>query len=521
MSQPLLLQVPKQHDFRNPAVELNPKRLAVWLKELPLLNLSLCAKALLDSLGPSNLQPMPAKTRIRLLELYRDTFVAIFSGLDEQALRTQPIAPQQRALARQYAADLCRELANGYKLLVRELHGQDPQREPLLHVALYRATEAIALTLLDGYRSYQVPPAFAYLELHQLHVLSEGLGLLEAPVRLEKQVLSETGIGALYQRVLMLSVADPYHLPAGTAAKLYDLLAQFAPHARIHSYQDNGPAGCYVVDRGSDGPPISCAHAQSDYGFENAVLLDLRPAVKLAGECLLKQRATSQGDDESMRLLAIVAPQLEQNRQRQAPRREIQREAWISFGIESIHYYVARGTAFIAESVSESQADIQVRDLTSDTEHAYILEPWQIVNESVSGYLLSSKSRWHGEPRIGDAVSVVTATKNPREPRLAVAVVRWMRAGRNDTVEMGIELIPGNVRAVHCEANGQSSPALLFASVPALRLPANIVAPKGVFQTNALIGVRSGNRATSVRAGTRMKETTHLDQFDFENANEA
>lgn len=518
MTRTLILQVPKQHDFSNPAVELNPKRLGSWLTELPLLNLSLSAKSLLDALMPTNLQPMPAKTRMRLLELYRQTIVAIFDALDEEALRSQPISPAQRALAREHGAALCRELANGYKLLVRELHGQDPKRQPLWHPALYRAMEAAALTLLDCYRSYQVPPSFAYLELHQLHVLAEDSGLLDAPVQLEKQRLSETGIGSLYQRILMLSVTDPYHLPAGTAVKLFAMLEPLAPHARIQPYQDNGPAGCYVVERGGDSPPIPCARAQSDYELEQPVLLDLRPALKAAAQTLAQMRAGNEGDDERMRLLAILAPQLEAPRQRQAPRRDTRRQAWISFGIDAIHHYTSHGARYIAKSIAESQADIQVRDLAHEDEQSYVLDAWQIVNESVTGYLLSSAGQWHGEAPVGNLVAVVTPSRDPNEPRLAVAVVRWMRAGRNQTVEMGIELLPGNVRAVHCERDQQSGPALLFSSVPALRLPATVVTAKGLYQPGANLRIRTGNRSSTIRAGQCLKETPHLDQFDFEAA---
>lgn len=518
MNQPLLLQVPKQHEFHNPAVELNPKRLAAWLNELPLLNLGRSAKALLEGLSANNLQPMPAKTRMRLLELYRETFVAIFDGLDDQALRGQPLAPEQRSLARQSGAALCRELANGYKLLVRELHGQDPRRQPLLHPALYRALEAVALTLLDAFRSYQVAPTFAYLELHQLHLLGEEFGLLQAPVQLEKRRLSDTGMGALYQRLLMLSVTDPYHLPAGAALKLYRLLETFAAHAQLRAYEGIAPAGCYIVERGGDSPPIAAARAHSDYGFEQPAVLDLRPALELVLQRLAKLRAQHPAEDEQSRLLSLLTPQLEPPRQRQAPRRVSRRAAWVSFGIEAVHHYLSRGARYIAQAMADSDNAVQVRDIGSEDDAAHALEPWQIVNESVSGYLLASASRWQGEPRVGDAVAVVTASKDPNEPRLAVAVVRWMRAGRNQTVEMGIELIPGNVRAVQCESDVGTGPALLFSSVPALRLPASLVTPKGSHQADRPLRLRSGNRISSIQVGALMQATAYVEQFNFEPA---
>lgn len=519
VSQPLLLQVPKQHDFSNPAVELNPKRLAAWLKELPLLNLSLSAKALLEALVPTNLQPMPVKTRLRLLELYRETLVAIFDSLDEQALRSQPIAPQQRVLAREHGAALYRELAIGYKLVVRELYAQDPSRQPLWHPALYRTMEATSLMLLDCFRSYQAPPTFAYLELHQLHVLAEATGLLETPPQLDKQPLAEHGVSALYQQLLMLSIADPYHLPAGAAVKLYGLLAQYAPNARLLPYQEQGPVGCYVVERGGDSPPVACAKAQSGYDLEQPVILDLRPALQAVSKRLaaLRTEQQSQPNDET-RLLALLAPQLQQPRQRQAPRRETSRQAWIGFGIEAIHHFVARGPRALADAISDAQADMQVHELQHADARPHALEPWKIVNESVSGYLLSSKQRWHGEPRVGDAVAVITPSRDPEQPRLAVAVVRWMRAARNQTVEMGIELIPGNVRAVTCETEAGSHPALLFSSVPALHLPASVVAPHGSYVAGQALRIRTGNRASALRMGAALKQTAYVDQFDFETA---
>lgn len=516
MNQPLLLQVPKQHDFSNPAVELSPKRLAAWLNELPLLNLSLSAKALLEALVPTNLQPMPAKTRIRLLELYRQTLVTVFDSLDEQALRGQPLSTQQRALARQHGAALYRELAIGYKLVVRELHGQDPNRQPFWHAALYRAMEATTLTLLDCFRGYQAPPTFAFLELHQLHVLAEQTGVLGTPPRLEKELLDQGSIDDLYRRLLMLSVADPYRLPAGAAVKLYRLLAPFAAQAVLRPYQETAPAGCYVVERGGDSAPVSCARAPSDYGLEQPLLLDLRPALQAIAQHLQQLRDGAQHDTESARLLALLVPQ--QPRQRQAPRRETQRQAWVGFGVGTVHHYLARGARAVAEAITEAQADIQVRDLEHEAEAMHELQRWQIVNESVSGYLLAGSANLQGQVQVGDAIAVVTPTRDAEQPRLSIAVVRWMRAGRNDTVEMGVELVPGNARAVICESQAGTGPALLLSSVPALRLPASVLAPRGTHAQGEVLRLRAGNRISAVRMGTILKQTECLEQFDFESA---
>jgi len=515
VNEPLLLLVPEQHDYRNPVVELNPKRLGRWLKQLPLVNLCSSLEQVLDALAPCNLQAMAGKNRIRLLELYRDTFGLLFDAADEQHLSKLPISPDQRERARELTAALCAELAIGYKILVREcLRSQAPAGEPLLAPALYRAAEATALGLLHSYRTYQPSPAYAYLELHRLYGLAERTGVADAPVIFEKQLLSEAGIGAEYRRILMLAVADPYRFGAGAAARLFPLLARYAPLCRLEPWQPGThPDGCFVIDRGADSAPRAAALGEPGYDYEDPMLFDIRPALDAIAESLA---GLSEDSPEDERMLQLLVPDLQRKRIRHAPRRDVRREAWVTFGIASVHFFLERGPAHLSEAIRAAGTGFQVLDLEAEADAGHGVEPWVVVNESVSGYLLASRNRWEGEPRVGEIVGAAIPGANSTQPRLTVAAVRWMRAARDQRVEMGVEIVPGIPRAIRCtDAAGRSLGGLFFPSAPALQLPATLVLPKGIYRPGAAIGIQTEERTLQVRAGDLVAETPCFDRFDF------
>jgi len=512
--EPLFSNLPEQHDYRNPVVELSPKRLARWLNELPVMNLCACLDQVLEALRPCNLQAMPDKNRMRLLGLYRDTFVLLFDAVDDEQLARQPISSEQRQAARSQAAALCAELASGYTILVREcLRSDAPARQPLLIPALYRALEITAVGLLHSYRSYQPPPPFAYVQLHGLYAVAERTGIHQAPVTLERRSLAEDTIGAHYRQILMLAVSDPYRFGVGAAARLFPLLAPYAPMCLLGPYGSaEAEAGCYVIDRGADSAPTPADRADAGRPFEDPLLLDIRPAL----DGIAKALSTSEGDTEHASLLQSLLPGSETKRVRQAPRREVQREAWVTFGIAAVHHFLRGGPGPIAEAIRTAGAAFQVRDLDGDTDPEHEFEPWAVINESVSGYLLASRNQWLGEARVGDVVGVSLSNASG-QPRLTAAAVRWMRAARDRRVEMGVEIIPGTARPVRCSGdNSELVAALFFPSAPALQLAATLVLPKGIYRPGAVVGVQTGERMLQVRAGDIVSATDCFDRFDFE-----
>lgn len=528
MNQTLQIKTPAQHDYDNPAVETNPKRLSKWLKQLPLLNLSASVKELRDAIELANEQPMPAKTRLRLLELYHEPVLSVFDAGEDQHLRSLPMSSAERVRVKEEMGQLCSALANGYKILVKEGHaaGQSPARNPAALLALYRAMEMTALRLLHSFRAYQVIPAFAYLDAHQLYAFARHQQVLDTPVGFEKKTVSEAGPGALYLRIMLLAVTDPFHLGLGAAGKLFELFNHYAHLCDTLALDGDLTAkGCFVVDLARDHPPIPCARAQAEQSLpQHGYILDVRPAVECARQRLEQFRQASTAakvESEEVQLLKLLVPGLEKSRVRRAARRHVNRETRLAVGIDTIHYFVATGRAALETAFADSGEAVQVRDLGSEEEGQFSLEPWTVVNESVNGCLLVSRSRRQPSARVGDAVGIVSLGNDDR-PRVTLAVVRWMRKGGKGHMEIGVEVIPGRMLPVRCIPAGES-PAmaddqprgLFLPSAAALEVPATLMLPKQVYSRDRLIEVHTRERVTRVCAGNLVMDTAHFDRFDF------
>ncbi|MGD8672692.1 MAG: hypothetical protein PVH86_05200, partial [Thiogranum sp.] len=92
----LLLTTPEQHDFQDPTLELNEKKLQRWLTGLPVLNASESLRLMLNALEPLNEQRLDVDKRLSLLGIYQATFQRLYATAEPERLRQQPLSRQQR-----------------------------------------------------------------------------------------------------------------------------------------------------------------------------------------------------------------------------------------------------------------------------------------------------------------------------------------------------------------------------------------------------------------------------------------
>ena len=528
MNATVFLQIPQQHDYTNPAVELNHKRLAKWLKQLPLLNLVASMRELLGALEPANMQRMPAKTRVRLLELYRQTVVSIFPATEDEALRRLPLTGAQREQVKEDMTRLCAALAAGYKILVNDgLQEQvDPRRQPILLLAAYRAVETGALTLLHAYRTYQPAPPFTYLDLHQLYRFAEQWGIVDSAVVYDREVVDPDGIGASYKRIMLLAVLDPLHLAAGTAVPLHAMLGPYAGHCRIETAASGrGDACSFLVDPDGDSPPVPSAKVSAGYPIEQPRFLQVRPAVEQARQRLSElytHADWARTHGEEVRLLGLLAPELERDRRRQTPRKTVNRETRVALGIDAIHYYLSRGPRHLDELLKGAESGIQVDDLDSEQEARHTLDPWMIINHSANGFLLTSRRNVQREVRVGEALAVILPGNGQQMPLLTLACARWLRNTTDRRVEIGVEVIPGNMAPVTCVPDDELNlkygelAALLLSGVSSQNPPTTLITPKAIYGPNRPLSIQTGCESLRVRAAELIMDTAVFDRFTFE-----
>ncbi len=498
----LLLTTPEQFGFDNPTVELNPKKVAQWVAQLPLLNLAASVADLLATLEALNHQPMADRDRMRLLELYRSAGDAIFTSFDTNLLRQLPISSGHRQQLKEDVERLLRMFADGYKIVVMHAHRdrRDPRSDPSVRLALYRALEHTGQALVHAMRTYRPTPPFAWLELHQLYRYAEHHQIVEQALETAPKSTPVT-IAGLYKRLMLFAIADPPSLQEGEAFLLYRLLEPLVPFCSIVAGDVRRlGAGCYVFDLCADSAPRPVTQLAADAELEAPRALDLR-ALPPALQARLAQRTPARRGsvDDDARLLSALLARVRTAPERRAPRQLSGRIAHVAVGVTAIHRLLgvaARGAQQIAAEAEE----------------------WEVENESQQGFLLRRVGEEGPEVAVGEVLGLFETDQSKNTVRRTCVLVRWMRS-RRDGLDAGVEIMVGGPQAVLC-ANLEESPAeaarcLFLPSVAALGLSATLLAPKKLYARGRRLQLQVGRNSMVVEAGHLVMDTACIDRFEF------
>ena len=536
MKSHLILQVPKQQDFENPAVELDPKKLESWLGQLPLLNPESTARQLLVSIEPFNRRPMPVNNRFELAELYRETLVRIFPSTEDTSY-----AKNTREILTENMGKLCHEMADSFKIIVKQCYRekQTPEKSSLMLQSAFRAMEMLSLELLHSFRTYYPAPIFTYLEINQLYYLAEGNQVLDTPVKFERSQTGPSSIGLLYKMIMSLSASDPFHLDKGLALKLYEYLEQYAGHCLVKPVDLDDDSikreeEYLFTDLEGDSPPTPIHKHSSDFEIENPRIIDIRPMMeaiqkrKVELEDLKTSTATKELETGLIRLLL---PLSEQPKERQRPRKTITRPVRIAFGIEAAHNLLLVDDARLAKIKTKGS---KTYSLDPEDPLSPVLEPWAIINESINGHMLVSKTPPEADIHVGDVISIIDKPDKQSRKQLFTTLVRWLKHGEDKCVEIGTEIVPGDILPLKCrlaenadtatDANSTSNDndiqhGLFISSVSALKIPATVLFPKKLYQRNLEYEVIVGEHRIIIKAGFLSQDSSYFDRFVFSTIN--
>lgn len=152
-------------------------------------------------------------------------------------------------------------LGEGYKLAVNERldtgrHGE-VRHGPSLKLALQRGLLTCGRSLMEHYRVYAPEPTELWRDVHCLYANAETLNLQTQPIEAEgDREETALSIKQAYLRVVVLSLANPYHLLQGEAEEIYRRTGRWVHLVRLvepGSWKDL--PGQFVLDLESSLPP--------------------------------------------------------------------------------------------------------------------------------------------------------------------------------------------------------------------------------------------------------------------------
>lgn len=503
---------------RSPAF-LDAAGCANWLRRVPLANVSLAQPILLRQLNLLLRHEMPPGERFSILEALRRSVIEVQAdAANIFAGRPLPLAPAEQA-ALERTLEVWDVLAQGYLRSFAALGNAKSDRTPTLSAVLIQRTLSVfADWQVDLCRGEQLPDAVYWQKLHQVFAAAEDLGIAETavsdPVRHGN---TRTSALAAYAECNLLSTASPYELPARHIAWVARWARRWGAKLSILKAPPEDIRNRAVplwVDLDSERPP---SHAPQPAG--NGRWLDtteLRTSLLARIALLEKGRAPAElqlGDD-------VTQPAAGQLLQRMlqrwcaggAKRREERHVATggcrVVAGFEAVHFHLGDRQPFRAPSRDDATLRREreefetfgdrrhsiAADAAQDDSHVenwLVMDDWQVLNESAAGLCIARPLR--KGVRIGSGMLI--AVKVGSSERYVLASVRWAVHGENDMLLAGIQLFPGEARAVAIrviepgETAGAWREGLLLPELPALRVPASLLLPAGSFKLERRIEV--------------------------------
>jgi cyclic-di-GMP-binding protein len=353
----LKLRTYKQELDRKPAIELQADQLRKWVEKLPRLNFDESVAALervLDDINRTSLSPSQRFAALAVLAPEVDQLVA---GLPRHyAALTFPMSYGKRG-PYLHTQGLLEAMSIGYNAVITELVRGDAEVDAAhtrMRDALLQAVQYTGQRILHAYSVYENAPEGCWGELHRLYRYAEQKGM--ASVRVEH--LADFSIRDAYLRIVMLGLANPYHLMQGEAIEVYAHLRKWCLAVRLVRPEElrDKPGqpvlgNAFILDLASENPPHFCL-SDSEEEHEDIRVLRLEELVKIVtGE--ITRISRREHLDITERLYRDFLRRLRNawgsRQQRKESREPCDGVADIAAGLASSHYFISGETDFTPE----------------------------------------------------------------------------------------------------------------------------------------------------------------------------
>lgn len=232
-------------------------QLQAWLDEQPLQSPEQAAESYLHLLVQSNKAHIPAKQRLRSLELLRTHLDPLVEKIRLNIVnKPLPLQPSLQSLSN-HLLSLHLALVEAYMLVVRDLEGQGglfdrhPQLKPLHRVVSYLGEVCEILSSL-----YEDIPQPIWEHLSDVYRAAEKHNLLTIPCTDPTFQQPETQtIEGIYKQIMLFVLARPFSLPQSQIRHLYRFMGHFGRFADIAHKGEDEEFDVFTIDLDGSGRP--------------------------------------------------------------------------------------------------------------------------------------------------------------------------------------------------------------------------------------------------------------------------
>lgn len=502
-------------------VDFSPDALRPWIRALPLANLDQATQLTLDAVRHLNEQLLPPDQRATALALFTplvNMLVNRSSHRNRQQNSRQTV--WQRPKLIDTLQQLLSEISDGYQMVLNEspqltiAAGSTPDQRGSHHrycSALYHAIEHLAQRLLLSYLIYAEPPTAVWSELHRLYSVAEAHGIAATPFNIgnanDGQQQRQGVIEHAYKRILLLSLANPYHLMPNEVMRAHQSLSRWAPQCRIlKEARTDQLQGRFYIDLESDLPPTHRSLNQQKANHTSRRLLDIAE--------LLPAEQYQRALDCRLALALIIRP--ERLTQRTAKAADIT----LASGIAASHHFISTVKQKDPEPAPNELNDhfnpAAVELASRNSEH-HAFDATQ-KNSSLGGMALHHQTPRHFLP--SGALIIFRHNARQTTSRWSIGSVKWSRNGRDSQIQLGIKTLADDAAAVvtrRFNTNQQERYhlALLTPDADPLNHPTTLLTAAGLYSTGETLQIHTEHQQLVVELTQQIESTWNFSHYRF------
>src|SRR3569623_1760335 len=356
----LRLEIPRQAPNPTASTLAHPARLKNWLAALPLGNAHKTGHELLAALHQVNRAIITVTQRYAMLEEMRPILTDLLDTLHKQYVNAPIPLPEKPDAVADLVRALLTETAYGYKAVLLELaaaaNPSEATRSALIG-ATYQVVAYLSRLLEESFSIYAPEPKKLWLEVNQIFRYAERNGFHGTTLTAAEG--APRSIDHAYRRLLLLALANPYHLMQGETSQVYQELNNWVGTCRLLPLtQGTAPKGRLFIDLAADAPP---RYAPASFDLPppadsrqldiSAVLGLLEQRIK---EVMLSHRTESGQLSFMGRKLRNMYKRLAEawgiRSERLAERKQRDARVDLAVGISACHHFTSTGSEFAPET---------------------------------------------------------------------------------------------------------------------------------------------------------------------------
>jgi len=545
------LDVPNRARPDKMAFNIRPRKLAAWIEALPRANLGETAKQIFTLLQQTNQLAYPYQDRIRFLETLREPLEYVTRSMKKHFIGVSLPLPDKSQKIATITKELFSSMATGYKIALEDTLSNNLIIFDKSSLALltHRSITYIGQSFLTTYQAYSPFAEKDWAELHKLYSFAEERKILKHKIRDEQHAyIDKTSVTTEYARILLLSLASPYHLRQGESGKVYSALERWLTQPIIRPLNANDKdSGRFVDNLAKSLPPsaLSLALTKGNLDASAFRIIDTGDIAEKLEHELKNNEDVGASTITSMDLsLADLSHDLLRRlliawgmaSKRHFPRANKSEQIKITIGLNAAHELITQkaqamdsvrytnkyltGLEPLTEQELSLQSNNQINLNTSETESKpYEADSWYIVNESIKGMMINNKDELKNKAQVGELVSICRETGD-RAKQWSIGVVRWLKFNQSKSMNMGIEILNPSGAAIGIRAasmpNAPLQRTIMLPELKNLKQPACLITNPAIWREGNKININMLGKEIPATLTKSIQNTGLFAQFQFE-----